>query len=122
MSKLKNGGLDQYGKVQSLNGIDGEWVKATQQRKYTKHCHEQLLVFARYRQLHNQQMYIATSYGTEPTSIMDFQPVRRMSSNKTNCNDKSGNDYAVGVKNLEVMFHIGLYMHYVLYTMRDCIS
>ena len=28
MSKIKNGGLDQYGKVQSLNGIGGERVKA----------------------------------------------------------------------------------------------
>ena len=27
MSKIKNGGLDQYGKVQSLCGIGGEWVK-----------------------------------------------------------------------------------------------
>jgi len=27
MSKIKNGGLDQYGKVQSLNGIGGEMVK-----------------------------------------------------------------------------------------------
>jgi len=27
MSKIKNGGLDQYGKVLSLNGIGGEWVK-----------------------------------------------------------------------------------------------
>ena len=27
MSKIKNGGLDQYGKVQSLNGIGGERVK-----------------------------------------------------------------------------------------------
>ena len=26
MSKIKNGGLDQYGKVYSLNGIDGERV------------------------------------------------------------------------------------------------
>ena len=29
MSKIKNGGLDQYGKVQSLNGIGGERVKTT---------------------------------------------------------------------------------------------
>ena len=27
MSKIKNGGLDQYGKVQSFNGIDSERVK-----------------------------------------------------------------------------------------------
>ena len=27
MSKIKNGGLDQYGKVQNLNGIGGERVK-----------------------------------------------------------------------------------------------
>ena len=30
MSKTKNGGLDQYGKVQSLNGIGGERVKPIQ--------------------------------------------------------------------------------------------
>ena len=27
MSKIKNGGLDQYGKVYSVNGIGGERVK-----------------------------------------------------------------------------------------------
>ena len=27
MSKIKNGGLDQYGKVKSLNGMGGERVK-----------------------------------------------------------------------------------------------
>ena len=27
MSKIKNGGLDQYGKVYSLNGVGGERVK-----------------------------------------------------------------------------------------------
>jgi len=27
MSKIKNGGLDQYGKVESCNGIGGERVK-----------------------------------------------------------------------------------------------
>ena len=27
MSKIKNGGLDQYGKAQSLSGIGGERVK-----------------------------------------------------------------------------------------------
>ena len=26
MSKIKNGGLDQYGKVKSLNGIGGEGI------------------------------------------------------------------------------------------------
>ena len=29
MSKIKNGGLDQYDKVQSLNGIGGERVKGS---------------------------------------------------------------------------------------------
>jgi len=31
MSKITNGGLDQYGKVKSLNGIGGERVKGLKQ-------------------------------------------------------------------------------------------
>ena len=35
MSKIKNGGLDQYDKVQSLNGISVERVKQLGQHAYS---------------------------------------------------------------------------------------
>ena len=38
MSKIKNGGLDQYGKVQSLNGIGGERVNGNFSRSIAYTC------------------------------------------------------------------------------------
>ena len=38
MSKIKNGGFDQYGKVYSLNGIGGERVKGQRCQLVTL-CH-----------------------------------------------------------------------------------
>ena len=56
MSKIKNGGLDQYGKVQSLNGIGGEWVSISRGVFY---CRLKTFLFSNVT-LHNHLSLIQT--------------------------------------------------------------
>jgi len=44
VKKLKNGGLDQYGKVQSLNGIGGEMIKMSSLAVAENHVNCYLLI------------------------------------------------------------------------------